>query len=369
MRKLRFLVIWLLLASLLLAAGGMAEELIDEPKDEWITFLLVCNEGMNNDSGNVGNTLMIMSMNPYQGIIKELAFLWDTFIQYPGYETAQLLDQPFRVDGPEESLKLFNENFQQDISSYLSINFLNLAEVIDTFGGVQANITRPERNALNGMVASKAENILTALTSIELDETQFQALVGQYYLSEYGPNTRVSGLQAVGYGWLQYDSIANCCSRQLEVIAELFFQMQRYIEQRTYFYRGDEKPGESAAGKRAVSLDAISVDDHEFLMNLVSPVFDNSYHNLTDEQIWGIIETILYTAYSDEQQKESAYSTVQMAILPLEYENERMRIGGIGGLVVDYEANRDEIEKFLYDPLHAPMIYDPEEENRVMAIY
>ena len=38
-----------------------------EGEGDWVDFLLLCNEGMNNERGNVGNTMMVVSMNQQTG--------------------------------------------------------------------------------------------------------------------------------------------------------------------------------------------------------------------------------------------------------------------------------------------------------------
>ena len=99
----------LLLALCLLPVFAIAEESTSD--DDWITFLLICNEGMNNEKGNAGNTLMVAAMNPVIGRIRLMMFTWDTFIDYEGYDIPQKLDMPYRNAGPEEAMKVFNDNF------------------------------------------------------------------------------------------------------------------------------------------------------------------------------------------------------------------------------------------------------------------
>ena len=41
-------------------------------------------------------------------------------------------------------------------------------------------------------------------------------------MTEFGPETHLNGLQAVAFGWLQYDSVYNCCLRDAEIVASLF---------------------------------------------------------------------------------------------------------------------------------------------------
>jgi anionic cell wall polymer biosynthesis LytR-Cps2A-Psr (LCP) family protein len=156
-----------LLLVLVLTVGlfplpGLTESESGEQKNgDWVNFLLMCNEGMNNSGGNAGNTMMIVAMDPVRGHIRLMMLTWDTFVHYQGYDVLQRMDMPYRKGGPEETLKVFKDNFHIDVDLFMSLTYLNLATMIDRFGGIKLDITRAERNALNGMVASKKENIQT----------------------------------------------------------------------------------------------------------------------------------------------------------------------------------------------------------------
>ena len=114
------LVVLLLVVSLL-PAQALAEAPAAE-ESSWVSFFLICNEGMLNDGGNSGNTMMVVSMNPESGKIRLMPITWDTFIEYEGYDVPQKLDMPYRNNGPEETMKVFNANFGTDINLYMSLN-------------------------------------------------------------------------------------------------------------------------------------------------------------------------------------------------------------------------------------------------------
>lgn len=347
-----------LLLAFSAVAPAFASELAAAKPGDWVTFLLLCNEGMLNDGGDVGNTVMLISMNASEGSIRQLMFTWDSFIDYPGYEMPQLLDKPFRVGGPEETLRLFNQNFQQNIRSYLSINFLNLASLIDAFGGVTLDITRAERNALNGMVASKKQAALAALKSLLLDETQYAALFDTYYLNEYGPKTHLMGLQAVGFGWLQYDSVVNCCEREVRVIADLFRQVGNFVRDRVAFYMdGDEQPDGSDA-RRSINIDRMTDEDEEYLYELLSPIFEKSYTNLTREEIRDISVAIARAGYMAQKAGKNMLEVIDYQILPLESNEPYVTIAGIRGHLLDYAANTLAINRFLYGTDVSPLLED-----------
>ena len=163
-------------ALVLLPAAAPAES---ANTSDWVSFLLICNEGMNNEQGNAGNTLMLVAMNPTHGTIRLASFTWDTFVDYEGYDVPQKLDMPYRNNGPEEAMKVFNDNFGTELTHYMSLNFLNLAGLIDYYGGVTVDVTRAERNALNGMVASKSEALKAQASSGLLDQIMIDRMAAE----------------------------------------------------------------------------------------------------------------------------------------------------------------------------------------------
>lgn len=329
-----------------LSAAESAEE------DEWVNFLLLCNEGMNNDKGNAGNTVMVVAMNPKDGRIRLLGFTWDTFIEYEGYDVPQRLDMPFRNGGVEEVVKVFDANFGMDIHLFMSLNYLNLASMIDEYGGVNVDITRAERNALNGMVASKKIRLQDEVKGGLLTQAVIDMLAADYYLNEFGSDTHLNGLQAVGFGWLQYDSVYNCCLRETAVIGCMFNSVATTLDGKVAFCtdeygRPDE---EDVRGKRIINLDSVTEDDMKFLRRILSPIFDKAYHNLSEDNIDSIILTLARTAYLAKRQGVNLFERVEVLVLPIEARDGKQYdiIAGAKGYIIDKEANMAAINEFLY---------------------
>lgn len=339
-------IIAFLLCITLLGCGCLAEGTAGE--GDWISFFLMCNEGMHNDGDNVGNTMMIVSMNPDDGQIKLMIMTWDTFIQYEGYDIPQLLDQPFRVAGPEETMRVFNQNFHMDLDNFLSVNYLGLANVIDAYGGVNVPVTRAERNALNGMVASKANQVLEAADNNLAVDFGLEVLKEEYYLQDYGENTHLNGLQAVGFGWLQYDSVYNCCNREIAVIQDLFSSVGKKAAEEVVFY--DDTFGEPDVkdGRRKINLDHLTEDDINVIRRYVDPIFAWSYNNLTEDEIEGISIALISTAFEASRYGVSMFDRVEIEILPLEKLQEYDRVAGKQGHLINYLENEKAIKAFLY---------------------
>ncbi len=339
-------------AALLLAAvlalilpSGAAEE---DAQSDWVNFLLICNEGMNNSQGNAGNTLMVVAMQPDTGTVKLVMFTWDTFVDYEGYDVPQKLDMPYRNNGAEEAMKVFNANFGTDIKLYMSLNYLNLASLIDSYGGITIDISRAERNALNGMVGSKKNQLQAAAESGTMSQQTLDMLAQEYYLSDFGPDTHLSGLQAVGYGWLQYDSVYNCCEREVKVVANMFHSVSTSITQRLLFYTDASGYPDDVQGRRAINLDNISEEDYIFIMQQIAPIFQMSYNNLSEEDIRSITFALSRAAYEASRQGVDVLDSLDWKVMPLEAKQEYQIIAGSQGHIVDKEANAAEIRAFLY---------------------
>ena len=339
-------IVALVMALCLLAGCALAEE--TDEKSDWVNFLLICNEGMNNSQGNAGNTLMVVALNPTTGKIRLMMFTWDTFVDYPGYDVPQKLDMPYRNNGPEEAMKVFNENFGTDISLYMSLNYLNLASLIDTYGGITVDITRAERNALNGMVGSKKERLQEQAASGTMSQQTLDMLAQEYYLTDFGPDVKLNGLQAVGFGWLQYDSVYNCCEREVRVVANLFHSVSTTVAEKVVFYTDASGYPEDAEGRRAINLDDVTDDDYVFLLEIISPIFQMSYNNLSDDDIYSISLALAKVAYEASRQGVDIFDNLEWTVLPLEAQDEYDIIAGTQGHLVDKEANAAAIAEFLY---------------------
>ena len=321
----------------------------DEAKEKgWVDFYLMCNEGMSSRGGNSGNTSMVVAMNGNSGTIRLMMFAWDTFVEYEGYDLPQKLDMAYRNDGPEETVKVFNANFDLGVEKFLSLNYLNLATLIDDYDGVVVDVSRAERNALNQLVASKKENIQAKKDTNLLEQIAVELLAKEYYLNEFGPDTRLNGLQAVAFGWLQYDSVYNCCKREVEVVAGLFRSVGHTLNEEVLFYTDEAGKPEISDNRRLINLDDVTDEDLTFLRQAISPIFSTSYHNLTEEEINSFSLALAWAYYKASRQGVNILERIETTVFPLEVHDPYVMIGGVQGHLVNYEANSVEMRSFLY---------------------
>ncbi|MBR2259207.1 MAG: LCP family protein [Blautia sp.] len=341
------LVLALVMLTVLSPVPVRAQENVAD-EDGWVNFLLICNEGMSNRGGNVGNTCMAVAMNENTGKIRLMMFTWDTFVKYEGYDIPQKLDMAYRNNGPEETVKVFNQNFDMGIELFMSLNYLNLATLIDDYGGVTVDVSRAERNALNSMVASKKENIQALQDANLLDQLMVELLAKEYYLSEFGPDTHLNGLQAVGYGWLQYDSVYNCCIREVEVIANLFRSVSSTLADEVVLYTDEVEKPDIHDSRRVVNLDHLTEEDLEFMNTAISPIFETSYNNLTENVIISIALAFARISFLASKQGVDIMDQLEYKVLPLEAQQPYDNVAGTEGHLIDYEANSKAMKEFLY---------------------
>ena len=343
-------IIAILLALCVLPILAIAETADTESAvdNDWVTFLLICNEGMNNDKGNAGNTLMVAAMNPTKGQIRLMMFTWDTFIDYPGYDVPQKLDMPYRNNGPEEAMNVFNHNFGLNIDHYLSLNYLNLASLIDEYGGITTDITPAERDALNGMVGSKKIRLQEEVAAGQLSQTVIDMLAQEYYLNDFGPKTKLNGLQAVGYGWLQYDSVYNCCERDARVVSGLFHSTANFMTDKIALYTDATGKPEDTFGRRAINIDNMPDEDYTFIRELIAPIFEMSDNNMEEDEIKSITLSLARIAFQAEREGTDIMDLLRTTVLPLEATKPYDMVAGQQGHLVDKEKNIEAIKEFLY---------------------
>lgn len=339
----------LLMVICLIPVASFAESGESED-DTWVKFLLMCNEGMANNGGNVGNTMMVVAMNWETDIIRMIIYTWDSFIDYEGYDVPQKIDMPYRVNGPEETMKVFNQNYDMGIDLFMSLNYANLASLINEYGGVTVDVSRAERNALNGMVSSKKDQIQFQSEVGFVNQLLIEMLAEDVYLNEYGPDTHLNGMQAIAFGWLQYDSVYNCCQRELKVISNLFASVAKSIEEKAIFYTNDSTSvPENDDVRRRINLDELTEEDIDFLQGLVSPIFQMSYNNLGEEDIRFLTIALAQNAYLAMRQGVDIFSHIDYKIFPLEALNEYDLVAGTYGHLVDAGANSAAMKEFLFN--------------------
>lgn len=107
------------------------------------------------------DTIMIMSVNMRTGEINLISILRDTYVPIDGYGETKI-NAAYAYGGASLAVKTLNQCFDMDITDYITVNFSELAQIIDATGGVTIEITEAEAGQVNSnLAAAQAEGMTT----------------------------------------------------------------------------------------------------------------------------------------------------------------------------------------------------------------
>lgn len=172
------------------------------------------------------DVIMILSVDNRHGKIKMTSILRDSELLIEGEGTSGYVSYVNKINaayadgGPELAIRTLNQNFGLDIRDYVTINFANMAAIVDAFGGVDITMTAEEVSALNDNLWALQQEVEEQK---ELDQQngtydeQSYSDIGyedfipsldgtvQLVYGEYQDGTyHLNGNQAVAYGRIRY---------------------------------------------------------------------------------------------------------------------------------------------------------------------
>lgn len=103
------------------------------------------------DTGRSDAT-MILSIDWDHSKVKLTSLARDTYIQIDDYYGYSKLCHAYAYGGPELAIKMINQNFNLNITDYVTVNFDQLAAVIDEVGGVTVELTDNEVYVTNQLI-------------------------------------------------------------------------------------------------------------------------------------------------------------------------------------------------------------------------
>ncbi|WP_051483778.1 LCP family protein [Clostridium bornimense] len=136
--------------------------------------------GVDKRSGeNIGRTdsIMIATVDPENNSIKLTSVLRDTYVEIPehGYNK---INAAFAIGGVELLSRTLKYNFNITLDNYITIDFFNFQNVIDSIGGIEIDVKDTEVNEINKYIKEVNGTNSTLLTTPGL-----QVLNGQQALS------------------------------------------------------------------------------------------------------------------------------------------------------------------------------------------
>lgn len=153
------------------------------------------------------DSMIILSVNSETKQAKMTSLMRDTWVKIDGHGHGKL-NAASVYGGPELTMKTINDHFGTDLQDYVLINISSLAEVIDTLGGIDIEITEAERKSIN-----KGLFDLSSQSGMEKVES-----AGYVHLN---------GNQAVAYSRIRFiDSDYRRTERQRDVLTAMAKRLQ-----------------------------------------------------------------------------------------------------------------------------------------------
>lgn len=124
-----------------------------------VTNILLCgldSRDMSSDSGR-SDAMMILTIDKIHNTLKLTSLARDTRVAVDGHGHTKLT-HAYAYGGPQLAVKTVNQNFKMNIQDVVSVNFGQLASIIDYLGGVMIDVDADEMevmrfyvNELNGL--------------------------------------------------------------------------------------------------------------------------------------------------------------------------------------------------------------------------
>lgn len=188
-------------------AVPVKDSIKDNPDDDSITNVALFGVDKRNDQKNVhSDAIMVVSIDKKHNKIKLSSIMRDTLVSIDEHGQNKIT-QAYFSGGPELAVRTINQNFNLDIEEYATVDFQQMATIIEAVGGVEIDISERERVDANRSICE--QHVVAGLPQDLIKEAGMQTL---------------NGTQAVAYARIRHVGNADFerTDRQREVLQQMF---------------------------------------------------------------------------------------------------------------------------------------------------
>ncbi len=135
---------------------------------------------VNNALAGRSDCIMIASLNQNTKRVTLVSIPRDTYVNVPGYGKTKI-NHAYAYGGEQLAIKTINNNFDLNITEYITIDFSGLINIINSVGGIKLNITKEEMNVLNEYLRDSYK--ITGKTYVPMTEYGQVTLNGEQALA------------------------------------------------------------------------------------------------------------------------------------------------------------------------------------------
>ena len=153
------------------------------------SVLLIGTDGRTDTERGRSDTMMLLSMNRSTNTVTLTSFMRDCYVEIPNYGWDKL-NSAYSYGGADLLMDTIEHNFGVKIDSYVSVNFVSFANIIDSVGGIDLDISDAEAQEINTILQAEVNSIMG-------DDTLSDLLTG-------GGKIHLNGKQALSYARIRY---------------------------------------------------------------------------------------------------------------------------------------------------------------------
>lgn len=159
---------------------GVAEQ--PDTVDTKIKNIALFGVDARNGEASRSDAMIILSIDSARGKLKMSSLMRDAYVTVKGHGLTKLC-HAYSYGGPELAINAINSNYNLDITEYATVNFNQMAQIIDGIGGVELEVSKDEMTEANKFIW----------------EFCMQNNIKYDYIDEAGLQT-LNGMQAVAFG-------------------------------------------------------------------------------------------------------------------------------------------------------------------------
>lgn len=137
--------------------GIRDDAIVSSVQDDSITNIAMFGvDSRNSEFRGRSDVTMILTVDNKHNTVKMTSILRDSLVNIEGdgygggyYNEDNKMNAAYAYGGPELAIRTLNQNFGLRIEDYVTINFVNMAAIVDAFGGVEMEVTYDEVEEIN----------------------------------------------------------------------------------------------------------------------------------------------------------------------------------------------------------------------------
>lgn len=147
--------------------------------EDRITNIALFGVDQRGNESSRSDSIMVMTIDGKNNKVKLSSFMRDSRVEIEGHGLDKL-GHAYMYGGPELAVKTLNQNFKLDIRNYVTVNFSQLADIVDAVGGVEIEVKDYEVKQLNKLIRDQRS---LGINGTEISSAGLQTLDGPQALA------------------------------------------------------------------------------------------------------------------------------------------------------------------------------------------